>query len=567
MRFITAVILFVISASMILLGLAERTIWHPPASHVQVLQLKTNAPLIIVKNSALKLFPGQPTLTVSSPSKPFLGVGRQTDIDAWVGGTSHIEVSGLPGGKGTARLVSQVVQGTQISAAPQGSDLWRSEKTEVGKVTQVVDTRNHTAVLLANNGYDPAPSEIRFSWDIVFDPAPSRNLLIIGFVFLVAALVVNVWAWYHMRKTRGPRRRTPRAPQGPKTRRRRTSFVAPSKGRRAARTFTASASGLVILAALTGCSTYAPISSPSATATQIAQAPAVVTIPQLRTIIKRVASHVAAADTAKDARLLTTRVAGPALASRSAYYTLEKASKEIPPLKPIPTATIRLALPAQTTQWPRIVMAITSSGNEKDLPQLLVLEQQTPRDPYMLWYDIDMLPGVKLPVVNQAKTGAIEIAPDSQFLKISPDALPTAFGDLIDNGPASNSASQFDVSKDEFYSQIRASQLSQQQNLSSATIKVTHTLGNPNVLSLSTASGGALVAVYLTDQYVITPKDRTHAVAVAGNEKLMLGQAGSAKGIKSTYGTMLLFYNPATASKDKIKTLGATQTLLSVRSL
>jgi hypothetical protein len=125
----------------------------------------------------------------------------------------------------------------------------------------------------------------------------------------------------------------------------------------------------------------------------------------------------------------------------------------------------------------------------------------------------------------------------------------------------------FDVTNDEYYQQIAASQQSQATNLNNATIKMKHLLGNPNVISLSTVNSGALVAVFMNDKYVIKPKDRTQAVAVSGSEKLLLGAAGSPTGIKSFYGTMLLFYVPAIASKDKIKTLGATQVLLSVKSM
>jgi len=246
---------------------------------------------------------------------------------------------------------------------------------------------------------------------------------------------------------------------------------------------------------------------------------------------------------------------------------LQKASKSVGALPPIASAKISLALPAATNLWPRTVMVITSDVGATALPQMLVLQQASPRAQYQLWYNIDMLPGVKLPVVNTAKVGAIPVAADSLFLKIAPNALPAAFGDLIDNSQASLSAPMFNVANDEYYQQIFASQQSQAQTLSNATIKIKHLLGNPTVLSLSTLNSGALVAVYMNDKYVIKPKDRTQAVAVSGNEKLMLGSAGSATGIKSFYGSMLLFYVPSISSKDKIISLGATQELLSVKAL
>lgn len=212
-------------------------------------------------------------------------------------------------------------------------------------------------------------------------------------------------------------------------------------------------------------------------------------------------------------------------------------------------------------------MAVTAAQSEADLPQMLVLEQEGPRSPYILWYLIDMLPGVQTPEVAAADIGAIPVAPDSKFLKLSPNALPTAFGNLIDLGTASLSAPSFDLSNDEFYKQVAAAQAQQISSLKKAKVTVSHTLGNANVLSLSTANSGALVAVYMIDTYVIKPTKRNSAVAVSGNEKLLLGSTGSTTGIRSVYGDMLLFYVPAVSSKDRIVTLGATQGLLSVRSL
>lgn len=87
------------------------------------------------------------------------------------------------------------------------------------------------------------------------------------------------------------------------------------------------------------------------------------------------------------------------------------------------------------------------------------------------------------------------------------------------------------------------------------------------MLSLATTDGGALVAVYMTDTYTIKPKKRASAVAVSGQEKILLGADGSTRGIKSVYGDMLLFYVPALSDSSKVRLLGVSQGLISVRSL
>jgi hypothetical protein len=293
----------------------------------------------------------------------------------------------------------------------------------------------------------------------------------------------------------------------------------------------------------------------------------VVTEKQAKRIIARVGSAVAKADSQHKVNLLLSRVEGPALAARASHYTLQAASKKIKPLTGITLNKFSLILPSASREWPRTVMAVVSGSAKTDLPTMLVLQQEMPRSQYKLWYAIGMLPKVQTPEVPVTSIGAIPVDPSSVFLKLSPQSLPTAFGDLIDKGQASIGAPLFDVSNDEFYKQVALSLANQQGNLNNGVIKVTHNLGNPNVLSLSTANSGALVAVYLSDTYVIKPSKATQAVQVTGDEKLMLGAAGSTAGIRSVYGTMLLFYVPAISSNDKIITLGATQVLISVRSL
>ena len=568
MRFLTAAILFVVSATLILVGIAQRTVWHPPANHVSVVSVDTKTPLIVVKSSALQQFEGNPLVSVKTTGKAFIASGRQADVDAWVGSTNHVVVSALSGSD-NGKLIATAVPGSGQLANPAGSDLWRTEVNAVGDLKSRIKLSDKTAVLVASDGFADAPAQISLTWRIVFDPTPSNVLIIVGGIMLLAAVILNWLAWYQMRKERGPRRRTPRAPQGPKLRRRRTRSSAPVRGRRSARNFSVAVTGLIFAGSFTGCSVLPGSASPSPAlsgATSIQQPP-VVTTAQLHTIVKRIASVVAVADAGRDSKILAARVSGPAFDSRKAHYILQKASKKVKGLPLIASQKLSLLLPAASNLWPRTVMVISSTGAPDNLPQMLVLQQKTPRSQYQLWYNIGMLPGAKLPVVNTPAVGAIPVAADSLFLKIAPNALPTAFGDLIDNGQSSLSAPMFDVRNDEYYKQVAASQQSQATTLDNATIKMKHLLGNPNVISLSTVNSGALVAVFMNDKYVIKPKDRTQAVAVSGNEKLLLGSAGSSTGIKSFYGTMLLFYVPAIASKDKIITLGATQVLLSVKSL
>jgi hypothetical protein len=232
---------------------------------------------------------------------------------------------------------------------------------------------------------------------------------------------------------------------------------------------------------------------------------------------------------------------------------------------------LTFSLPAATDTWPRSIMAVTDEKGDAALPQLLVLQQDSPRENYKLWYNVRLMPGSEIPSVATADVGAIPVEAGSLFLKMAPNMLPAAYGDLINKGPNSLNAGLFDISQDEFYQQVFQSQKDQTSSLKRAKISFDHKLGDPMVISLATtdagSGSGALVAVYMLDSYVIKPTRAGSAVKVSGNEKLMLGSTGSATGVKSTYGNMLLFYVPAVADEGRIRLLGATQGLLSVRSL
>ena len=565
MRFVIAAALYLTGLILALVGVAQQTIWLPPLQHHMSIQASGNAPLLILDHKALTQFPGDPEVRIDGDSQIFMATGREEDVKAWVGATTNQLVSAAPNGK---KLTASLTTGIGLTVNPAGSDLWRTELAAQTSLTQTVDVSEHAAVLLANDGLQAAPTNVHLVWNIQNDTFWSRVYFFGGLGFILAGIIANAWAWYHMRKHRGPRRRTPRAPQGPKYRYR-SNRSAPSRGRRAARNSKIATVGFISLAVLAGCApTSSPSATPSATSSVASDtAPPVVTAPQLAKIVSRISVALSEGDTAKDSKLLANRVSGPALDSRAAHYALQRLNSKIAPLPGIDARNITFLLPAASVSWPRVVMTVVSASGTDSLPQMLVLEQAAPRAQYNLWYQIDMLPGVKTPEVAAAASGAIPVAADSKFLKVSPNALPSAFGNLIDLGQASLSASSFDVSNDEFYKQVASSQSAQRASLKDASIAVEHSLGNSNVLALATSNTGALVAVYMKDTYTIKPTKKNSAVAVSGNEKLLLGATGSAKGIRSVYGDMLLFYVPAISSSDRIMTLGASQGLLGIRSL
>jgi hypothetical protein len=514
--------------------------------------------------------PGDPVVGGIGEGEVFVSFGQEADVLAWVGQANHWEA--VISEDGTEIGVRDVV-GAGDLANPRGSDLWVNESLGDGFAELAVTSGANNAVLIASDGFDPAPTRVRISWPIESSTVVSDTFLGVGFGFLITAILLNLLALRKMLINRGPRRKLPKAPQGPKYRPKKTNFDVPKRGRRAARSKIAMVPvGIAVTFALSGCSVVpapmvTPTPSESATESAVETIPPVVNITQVRKILRELQEAVAEADQSGDSSLLEARVAGPALLFRQAHYLLMTKSPEIEPLPPISGSAISITLPASTNSWPRSFMIVTEGDGSGELPQMLVMQQASPRESYKLWYNIPLLPGSEIPEVAAPEVGAIPVATDSLFLKIAPNQLPTTFGDVIDNGEASQFYNLFDLSEDEYYKQISASQKEQIEKLRRAKITFTHELGNQNVISLSTSDSGALVAVMMTDKYLIRPTRQNAAVTVSGNEKLLLGAEGSARGVRTQYAGMLLFYVPAATTQGKITLLGATQSLISIRGL
>ena len=560
MRFLVAAVLFVISTILILTGLAQRTILAPPSQYSLSVETDSKAPYALLPHKLLTKHPGKVTVSVTGAPEVFIATGRESDIVAFIGDSSYME----PVGDSTAKKYeAKTFAGTQPSVDPSNSDLWRSQIKQVLEASLRVSTADEGAVLVAGSGLAAIPNQISVVWKTTFDSTPSSILIFVGLAILAAAAVLTLYTFRQMRIDRGPRRRTPKPPK-PARYRYRSVFKSPQRGRRSARGFIAITAGGLTLTLLTSCAP-APIASPTPTAND-AQHPVSLKAAQVERILVDVAAIASDADASNDKRILAERFAGAALAVRSTNYTLRARNARIAPLQTIVAKPIKFSLPAATSDWPRVFMAVTDEKGDTALPQMIVMQQDTPRSNYKVWFTIRLMPGAQIPAVPSSEIGAIPVDPASLFLQLAPNKLPVAFGDVLNRGQASLSAQLFDLNN-EFYSQVSQAQKDQATKLNNANITFAHLLGDPNVISMATSDGGALVAVYQLDRYTIKPKRANSAVSVGAQEKLLLGATGSTRGVRSIYGDMLLFYVPAVDADAKIVLLGATQGLISVASL
>jgi hypothetical protein len=318
---------------------------------------------------------------------------------------------------------------------------------------------------------------------------------------------------------------------------------------------------IISVSLLTGCAPdyQSPIVSPSPLPAPQTLTPAI-TAKQGERILNEVIALTQQADETLNREILETRASGPALEARRFEYNLVRRFTETQ-RDPMPLAgqPIQLFLPPATDTWPRNMLFVTGEENL----QVFVLQQLGPRDNYTLYFYANLLPGADFPEVASELIGANQLKPDNKFLKVSPDVLAVAVGDLLNQGVDSSWALVMDPSND-YIRDVASVQQGLVETLTNANLTFDHALSDQAPILLSTVDGGALVGIYMVDTYRIIPKSRGDAVAISGDEAILLGSGGSASGIETRYGAMLLFYVPAAGSDERISLLAATQQLLTV---
>lgn len=571
MRFVIATLLLTLSAISVLTGILIKGPFDAANYHKVEFKDSSDYSYAIIPHDTLTAYPGEVKIQASGTNQIFYADAREQDIQDWVGDSNFVRLNLTPGSK---KPDLTVINGFGGNASPEGSDMWRTSFKVKTKLEAPVAMYDDTAVLLASNGFGRAPSNIKLSWQVANLIDWPTILIYSGLVLLALAIIMNILAFRHIRKLRGPRRRIPKAPKAPQYRKRIRSELPKRGRRRATKKLAVIPAGLVTLSLLTSCTP----SGNSAQAKSLEKVDVVVTAAQLQRIVRDVAGTVNAADKTKDEQELLTRAAGSVYETRKVQYFLQHKSKKIAALPEIIANPITIALPMSMPDaslgWqPRTLMVTTKSDDAKRAPQMLILQQATPRDNYKLWYLIDLIDDVP-PVAGQ-DVGAISFDANDTYLATKLTSLPFKYGDLLNRGETSRFFPEFDLTADRFYAEISQTQADQKETLKKAkvAIRFVHSLGNPNIIGMltkpsDTGEAGGLVALSILDTLVIKPQVRGSAVSVTKLEqKLLLDAPGSSTGLTIVYENQMLFFVPTSGSKEKIRLVGATQGLLSVKRL
>ncbi|TCL80647.1 MULTISPECIES: hypothetical protein [unclassified Curtobacterium] len=573
MRFVLAIVSFVIGLLLVALAVGQRTVFAPPSSLVADSSTSSSAPVTVIPGSTLNANPGYQRINVSGSGKVFAAYGKTADVNAWVGDAEHTT---LRFDAESAKLVGKTTGSEASVPSPKGSDLWYQEYDGSGQFT--VRLPQDVSVLIVSDGTAAAPSDVSVTWPKDTATPSVGPLLVAGGVFALGGIVLLILAFLHQRRGRGPRRRSG-GTRPPRVRASRRAAAAgaqvPTRGRRGSRAFIAVPVVLVGTLALAGCSSdYWPqggdpslaTPTPTASATGAAETtePTAATKQQITRVVERIATVAKQSDGARDRDLAKTRFTGAALDLRLANYSIRGKDSDAKAPPAISAGQVCVALPQQTDTWPRTVFVIVAEDcDAKSAPQALTLVQDTARDPYKVAYDVSLEADAKIPSLAPTSIGAALLAPQSKLLAIAPDQVATAYGDILSKDSKSEYADLFATEGDGLRTTIGKAYKDKKAKSLPDTAKIEYSSEAPedSAVAIATDDAGALVSADLNEIEKVTPTASGAEVNTEGAVKALSGVDTSKKGISATYGVQLLFYVPPVASDDKVVLLGFTQGL------
>lgn len=609
MRFLAAIAVFVVTAVLLGTGFTQKIFFSGPEFAALSTTIRANASYIVIGGDVLNSKPGLQTVSAQGSQTTFVGYGRTSDVLAWLNGSNYSKITYDPETRvlDNELVVNQTdtpksdmsATGTSVETNktnpadaidnPAGSDLWLGERVGTSNVSLPMNADERMSVIIASNGVESAPSDVRISWPIPSQSPFSTWFIIAGGVGLLVGLLLLMWALTKMKNQHGPKRRgrAARRPRSPTPRQlaklgsgTSTRILPPVKGRRGLQNrsaFILLPIGMALTLGIASCSSPyetgqgAVTPSPTATVAAGEDAPLPdVSEPQLARILARVSETVATSDKDLNASLAATRLVGPALQIRTASYTMRTADASVAALPVIPANPVTFLMPQATDTWPRFVLVVIQDVTDTTVPTTgLVLVQQSPRENYHVEYSLTLEPNAAVPEVAPATVGSAVLAPDSKLLLLEPDQLAAAYGDILMKGDLSPYSGLFDGSSDSLRAQIGLPYKDAKRAAigEKARIEFTQAPGVGLPVSLATNDSGAIVTVSLNENETVRPTEAGAIVNAEGQTKVLAGISTSATGIESTYGIQLSFYVPPVGSTEKIRLLGFSQGLIAARSL
>ncbi|MFC4223462.1 DUF2062 domain-containing protein [Lysinibacter cavernae] len=501
---------------------------------------------------------------------------------------------------------------------PRGSDLWLAEYSDSKTLNTAADLPEGVSMIIAAPEAGDSLTEVSITWQRDRATPLAGPLLVGGLILGVIGAILYLLAVDHDRRKTRPRRGNNKALAGLR-RQSALTGVSPKSIERDRRKALGAGNGPttsvkmvaipVILTStllVSGCSAdYWPdwdaiAEKPSATATpssgpEAEIIPPAVTDGQLELIMGRVADVTKESDTTLDLELAQSRFAGPALDERAANYAIRATLPSVAAPGLITNSLRGYELPQSTKTWPRTIFTVVEDGESAqeatptesaapaegetpaptetaaaNPPLGVVLVQQTPHDNYMVNYSVDIIGGAEFPEASPASVGTTRLSPDFKALSMRPKDIATAYADVLNQGSSSEFYGAFDTVDDALIAEIgqqwrteRKDALAEKAEQGSASFETVP--GSGEVVALSTAQQGAIVAISILDTETILPSNERASAKFPGAPNagsVLAGITESKTGLYQTWEVQLLFNVPATDSGEPITLLGFTHSLV-----
>ncbi len=229
MRFVWAVVAFVLAAVLIGAGIAQRTIFLGPSSVQEQVDIGEGAPYIMIDGDVLRAHPGAQKLVIGGDGEIFAAYGRAADMEAWLSDAEYNRVSVDDDGDFVVKHVAAAADegatdgdestdgdapaddpSGEAGRNPAGSDLWLDSFTETDELSvENLQLPEGVSVLVSYDGTKDAPDDIVASWPVDNSTPFAGPLMVLGGAALLTGLVMYVLAIRYQRRGRGPRRKGP----------------------------------------------------------------------------------------------------------------------------------------------------------------------------------------------------------------------------------------------------------------------------------------------------------------------------------------------------------------------
>lgn len=284
-------------------------------------------------------------------------------------------------------------------------------------------------------------------------------------------------------------------------------------------------------------------------------------VEQVDPILKAVNSALAAGDAKFDAGALNPRVAGPALAMRTAQYQMhQKNNQALPTALP---ASSEITTVTSGNKWPRALLNVTGADSN-GAKYVEVIRQNQATSPYQLWQWMQLLPKASLPETDVVARGSktLDLASDANLL-LSPEVAVNTWAQTVFDAKAKNANLVF---VDPLMEGKRAELKALTEGVGNAG-KVASTITpadfKNNTLAINLpAKNGALVATTYTQEVKLTDVAKDKPITLSGDVVNLLDNGKVTQKASWSRVICVLLQIPPKGTKDgKVRVVAASEVL------